>query len=49
VSSNVVSIWSKGYGEKVDLRNDEVQYIYSKRHRNIRQEMVKGYMKMLSK
>jgi alpha/beta superfamily hydrolase len=48
VSSNVVSIWSKGYGEKVDLKQD-IQYIHSKRHRNIRQEMVKGYMKMLSK
>jgi hypothetical protein len=49
VSSNVVSIWSKAYEHKIDLKQDDIQYIHSKKHGNIRQEMVKGYMRLLSK
>jgi hypothetical protein len=44
---NVVSIWSKAYAEKLDLRKDK--YIMAvRKQRNIGKEMVSGYIKMLS-
>jgi hypothetical protein len=45
---NVVSIWCKGYAEKVDLRKDKYIIAVRKQQRDIAAELRVGYIKLLT-